>query len=90
MLIEFGSHLDNKDNEGRTPLFWASQNGYFEMYFIKKIQIKCISGLGKEDVARVLIQSGCNVNEKVPNGNSPISIATIFGEIYINMFTDKF
>lgn len=50
-------------------------------------QIKCISGLGKEDVTRLLIKSGCNVNERNHNSYAPIHIAAQRGEIYITMYS---
>lgn len=90
LLIDSGADLNAKDNDDYTPLFCAILfRKFFHIYYwiwslLKKFRFLCILWKGRqENVAKLLIECGADVNLKNPSGDMPIHHAAEFG---INWF----
>lgn len=84
--IEQGSDIDALDRDGRTPLFYATQNGN---YAIAAELIRCGTNLNAQDnnletplhfaarayqaeIAELLLKNGANVDAQDAQGNTPL------------------
>ena len=90
-ILDNGTEVDTKDQEGRTPLYLATAYGRYE---VVKILLKYgakVDGQNYEPgvtalfgaiqnnrikIAKILIKNGADVNAKAKDGSTPLSLAT--------------
>jgi ankyrin repeat protein len=90
LLIERGNDADSKDNDARTPLWWAAKNGHQVVVRLlldkgAKVDAKdntySLTPLswaargGNDAVVRLLLDKGAEVNAKHSNDHTPLSWA---------------
>jgi len=89
-LIEKGANIHEKDNDGMTPLHFASQNGHtetatmlmetgadiYEKYKNGSTAIHFASQNGHTETAMMLMEKGANIHEKNNDGRTPLHFAS--------------
>ena len=85
-----GANVNQVDNHGRTPLYWASKFGYIEWvkYLLDKgakinkeeqngkTPLYIASEEGKKDVVKLLLNRGVNVTQAAKYGVMPLNVAS--------------
>ena len=67
-LIEYDADIDVRDQYGRTPLYWASDDRYFN----------------DGSVVRLLLERGADVNARADNdGSTPLHEASRYGALEV-------
>lgn len=82
ILVQLGCNVNAQDDKGRTPIFWATVNGHYESVralSVSRVDIPDIEGstplmwacrLGNRGIAKLLIDSGADVNYCAPGDYS--------------------
>lgn len=84
-LIQAGSDVNIANNANNTPLQWAAWAGkyskaiYFQLLEVLLSNIDDIGFLGRENIARILVQSGSKVDYKNAPGYIPLHDAAKHG-----------
>ncbi len=92
-LVENGAKVDIKNNDGDTPLMWASADGHVEV--VKALldagakvdekdykgvtALMCASCWGHVEVVKTLIENGAKVDEKDNDGDTALIRASRYG-----------
>ena len=96
-LIEKGADVHAKDNNGWTPLHWASYRGNLKMaqLLIEKgadvhakenkgwTPLHCASSKGHLEIAQLLLEKGADMHAKENKGWTPLHLAAVNGYIEI-------
>ncbi|RYP75529.1 hypothetical protein DL770_007382 [Monosporascus sp. CRB-9-2] len=89
-LLGTGAHINSKDNNGRTPLYWASRNGYDTVVkqllkagadtnakdFYGRTPLHWASWNGRDTVVKQLLGTGARINSKDNDGRTPLHWAS--------------
>lgn len=85
-LIKNGANVNEKDQDGNTPLIASVRNGsslLLHFCFEGKVIAFWIY-LGRSDIAKLLIENGANVNVKDRDGNTALVLAVVHGNLLIH------
>ena len=69
-LIEYGADIDARDEDGCTPLYWASRGTHFK----------------DGSVLRLLLERGADVNAQADDGSTPLHRASAYGTLEVVRF----
>lgn len=79
-LLEHGADVDVKNDDGWTPLYVASINGFwFISFWIDNVVMLCIYNTDRVDTVEFLLEHGADINVKA-GGWSPLLVASLYGE----------
>ena len=99
LLVEQGADKDKGDSNGKTPLFWASDHGHFEMTQCLVEQgatldkannngwtpLFIAAAAGHLEVSRFLLEQGADRDKADNCGFTPLHIAAVCGHLEITM-----
>jgi len=85
-LIDAGANFESKDEDGRTPLWWAAANGHEAVVQLLldrgagveskdkdgQTPLQCATQNGHEDVVKLLLEKGTDVESKDDCGRTPL------------------
>ena len=104
VLLKDQKNLELQDSGGRTPLFYAVDNGQEAMVKLllekgAKLETKCIdsrtplsyaAGSGHDLVTKFLLEKGAELETKTETGRTPLSIAATLGnEAVVTLLLEK-